>query len=156
MKIGDPQPKVVDDLNLLHGGSIENPWANGSAPPDYLSRILTPERMMLTPEEMQRLEVRRSKDEKVCVVFVDAKVRGLAVRQPNTVLAEHRVGVSSSESAVLAAFGVDFHQDVLPAAHTGARRTPLVRVYRTAGVGFEIQNGVVTGVALFPAAPAGQ
>ncbi len=91
----------------------------------------------------------------MCVVFVDAKVRGLAVRQPNTVLAEHRIGVSSSESAVLAAFGVDFQQDVLPAAHAGSPYT-LVRVYRTAGVGFEIQNGVVTGVALFPATPAGQ
>jgi serine/threonine protein kinase len=146
VKIGDPQQEAEDKCDLSRGGPIKNPWEKGPTP-DYLGHILRPDLLGLSEDELQRLDIRRSKDEKVCVVFVDEKVRGMAVQSPQTPFGGHAVGVSSSESAVSAAFGDDFQQDVMAAV--GSPKT-LVRVYRAAGVGFEIHEGVVTAVAFFP------
>jgi protein kinase-like protein len=154
VKVGDPQQDVVDNLDLVRGGPVTDPWEKGP-PPEYVGRVLTPELLGLTDDERQRLEVRRAKDEKACVVFVDAKVRGMAVHRRGSGRTRLGVGVSSPLSAVTAAYGELFNQTELPAAHAGAPET-MVRVYKSAGVGFEIQDGVVTGVALFPAPQAGQ
>jgi hypothetical protein len=149
VKVGDPQQQVADDLGLSRGGPVKNPWAPGP-PPDYLGRALTPELLGLSDDDLQNLDVRRDKDEAVCVVFVGGKARGLAVRKPHAGATARGVGVSGPLSAVAARYGEDFRQDVLP-GRAGEAET-LVRVYPKAGVGFEIQNGAVTAVALFPAA----
>ncbi len=151
VKVGDPEPATVDALDLLHGGR-DNPWEKG-APPEYLGRVLRPELLGLSDDERQRMEVRRSKDEKVCVVFVDGKVRGMAVQAPHAQLKDHGVGVSSTQSVVTSAFGEADQTVVLPAPHPGSPKIH-VWTYQSAGVGFELQEGVVTAVALFPA-PAG-
>ncbi len=151
VKVGDPQQDVADSLSLSRGGPGENPWENGAAPPDYLGRVLTPERLGLTADEQQRLDVRRTKDDKVCVVFVDGKVRGMAVHRNEAAALRGGVGVSSALSAVSAAYGESFNQAELP----GRQPATLVRTYPHLGLGFEIENNVVTGVALYPAAPPG-
>ena len=154
VKVGDAQQDVADNLGLSRGGPVQNPWEKGS-PPEYLGRVLSPAVMGLSDDELQRLDIRRGKNDEVCVVFVDGKVRSMVVQLPHTGETGRGVGVSSPVSAIASAYGQEFNQMVM----SGPRPTSpdiIVRVYRAAGVGFEIQGGVVTAVALFPAAPAGQ
>ena len=150
VNIGDPQQDVVDKLDLVHGGPVKDPWEK--TPSEYLGRILAPDVLGLNAADLERLDVRRTKDEKVCAVFLDEKLRGLTVQSPHSGETGRGVGVSSRESLVSARYGADFMQNVVPGAGHGAADV-LIRTYRAPGVGFEIQDGVVTGAALFPAAP---
>ena len=147
VKIGDPQQDVVDKLDLVHGGPLKDPWQQ--APPEYLGRILAPDVLGLNAADLERLDVRRTKDEKVCAVFLDEKLRGLTVQAPHAGETGRGVGVSSRELSVRARYGQEFMQNVVPGS-----ADVLIRTYRGPGVGFEIRDDVVTGAALFPAVQA--
>jgi serine/threonine-protein kinase len=149
---GDPQQEVMDNLALTRGGPVPNPW-DSKPPPEYLGLVLTPELLGLRGDELERLDVRRGVNDQVCAVFVDGKLRALTVRRPHKGLTGRGVGVSSTASVVATAYGQEFNQTVLSGAKPAAEI--MVRVYKGAGVGFEIQDGVVVGVSMFPAA-AGQ
>ena len=150
VQIGDPQQDVVDKLDLLRGGPVKDPWEK--APPEHLGRILAPDVLGLNAADLERLDVRRTRDEKVCAVFLDGKLRGLAVQSPHVGETSRGVSIECREPQVTARYGEGFMQNVVPGA---ARATAdvLIRTYRGPGVGFEIQDGVVTGAALFPPMP---
>ena len=146
--VGAPQQAVFEKLDLLRGGPVKNPWEKG--PPDYLGRVLTPDLLGLSEEDMGRVEVRRTKDEKVCAVFVNELLRGLVVQSPHPGETGRGVGATGGEEAVVARYGREYDQHMVAADSHGPADT-VVRVYRGRGVGFEIRNGTVTAVALFPA-----
>jgi eukaryotic-like serine/threonine-protein kinase len=154
VKIGDPEQDVVDNLNkedsLVHMGLIKNPWDKGPAP-DYLGRVLTPELLNVSADDLQRLDVRRTKDDRLCVVFLDEKVLAVVVQRPHPGETGRGVGVSSLEPLVTARYGDRFKQEEAPAGPRAPET--LIRTYKTLGVGFEIQDGKVTGVTLFPVPP---
>ena len=59
--------------------------------------------------------------------------------------------LSSAESLVTAGYGDRFTQAEAPAGPRG--QETLIRIYKTLGVGFEMQDGKVTGATLFPVPP---
>jgi len=81
VQIGENQQGVVDFLKLSKGG-IFNPWAQ-SPRPAWLGQVLQPEDLGLAPEDLERLDVERSADDRVCVLFHQGKVRAMVVRQPH-------------------------------------------------------------------------
>jgi hypothetical protein len=93
--------------------------------------------------------VRRTKDDKVCVVFFDNKVRAVVVRSPHPGETGRGVGMGSKEDALNDRFGDPDDQHKVQ-AKPPAKGYKVVRFYETLGVGFEMQDKVVTGVTLYP------
>lgn len=59
-----------------------NPW-EGDHPPVYLGHVLRADDLELPAAALNRLDVQRTADDRVCVLFAEGKVRAVVVRQPH-------------------------------------------------------------------------
>ncbi len=100
VRIDDPQQEVVERLKLVKGGPM-NPWETDRTP-GYLGHVLCADDLALPAEALFRLDVQRSANDNVCVVFHEDRVRAIVVRGrtpgPDAVCASSTARVASSTS----------------------------------------------------------
>jgi hypothetical protein len=149
VKIGDRQEDVVQSLMLVKGGRPGNPWKSKPAAA-YLGHVLLAKDLNLSDEALEEVEARRNTHDTVCVIFCEEKVRAVVVRQPHEGGTAHGLKIGSPRSAVDAVYPED-PSDI----ETDKTKSPIIemRRYGPRGVGVEIQDGKVIGIALYP--PAG-
>jgi hypothetical protein len=153
-KIGDPGPAVVEGLKLFQGGPL-NPWSQ-DPPPAYVGLVLKAENLRVPPDELNRLDVRRTNDERVCVILADGKVRAIVVRDPHQAATARGVHMGASGGQVLDAYP-ETESDVVKVPARGGTPAHKIEVRRSdaLGIGFEIDRSTnrVTAITLYPAAP---
>ena len=132
VQIGDPQQETVDRLKLAKGGPM-NPWAKGR-PPSYLGNLLHAADLDLPEEALDQLDVQRTADDRVCVIFFEDKVRAVVAHRGQT---GRGLKIPGSHRQI----------DQLYLSETSEDAN--VR-YDALGIGFEIRQGKVTAVALYP------
>ena len=148
--IGEAQQEVVERLKLRKGGPM-NPWEGGRTPA-YLGHALKAEDLDLPEGALGRLDVQRTEDDRVCVVFFDDKVRAVVVRK-----AHYGTGrglkVQDRKGRVLDVYPEDASQDVTIEVADSARssRKLEIRRYDALGVAFEMHENQVTAITLYPA-----
>jgi tRNA A-37 threonylcarbamoyl transferase component Bud32 len=149
LRIDDPQQEAVERVKLVKGGPM-NPWATERTP-GYLGHVLRAEDLGLGAEALARLDVQRSADEKVCVIFHDDRVRAIIVRVPHAATARG-LRIHDRKGRVLDVYPEDASEDVTLEAADSARasRKIEVRRYDAIGIGFEMHEDKVTAITLYP------
>jgi tRNA A-37 threonylcarbamoyl transferase component Bud32 len=151
VKIGDAQQDVVDRLRLSKGGVI-NPWAGPR--PEYLAHLLQKEDLQVSDADLGRLDVQRTADERVCVVFLDGKVRAMIVREPHTAVTGRGLKMHASAN------DLDRLYPETPSARPSVKLPPSedptgkdhlkVERYDELGIAFEVHKAQVVAITLFP------
>jgi tRNA A-37 threonylcarbamoyl transferase component Bud32 len=150
VKIGDAQQEVVERLRLVKGGPL-NPWAR-KRPPNYLGHVLRVADLGVTEEELPLLDVQRSSDDRVCVVFHEGHVLAVIARRGES---GRRLKITDRKSRVLDLYPEDPSEDFVMDATVG-KETPWrveVRRYDALGVGFEMHRDNVHSITLYPPKP---
>jgi serine/threonine protein kinase len=138
VQIGDSQDAVEEQLNLHRKVAGKNLWEKD--PPLSLARHMW-EKLRFSPEESKRVETLRTSDDKVHVVFLDGKVRAVVLQHPHPGKTGRGVKIGDKDAEVDERYAkADFD------------KKQVVRWYDALGVGFEIQDGRVSGIALYPPA----
>jgi serine/threonine-protein kinase len=145
--IGAPQSEVAAGLKLTKGGPM-NPWAVGRVPA-YLGHVLRAADLGIDEDGLGRLEVERTADDKVCVVFHEGKVRAIVVQQPHAATARG-VKVGSDAGAVMNTYKEAASEDKNVSVDDAKDAVIEVRRYDALGVGFEIRGAKVTAITLYP------
>jgi hypothetical protein len=122
-----------------------NPWKLPSTK-EYMGHILKPEDLKLPPEEVATLTVRRSADNKVCVLFRKDRVIAVISSAANARTAR---GLAMGSGATPLYNRYPERRDVHDVTEKSGEQIE-VRRYPTLGIGFEIQGSHVTGIALYP------
>jgi serine/threonine protein kinase len=155
--IGAPQAEAVKGLRLGSSDGPMNPWATGR-PPAYLGHVLRAEDLQLPPKALANLEMRATADGKLAVLSYEGKVRAMVVQEPHHATTARGVKTGADASRVLAAYHEapsQVNTIRLPPELAPRNAEPIeVRRYDPLGIGFEIQNGHVMAITLYP--PAGQ
>jgi hypothetical protein len=149
--IDDPQQDVVGRLQLVKEKQM-NPW-EGARTPGYLGNVLRPEDLGLKGEQLVQLDVQRSADEKVCVVFYEEKVRAVVTRVPHAATSRG-LRVGDRKGRVLDVYPEDASKDfsVEVARPNNTKRKIEVRRYDSLGVGIEMDEEKVMSITLYPPA----
>jgi hypothetical protein len=150
VKIGDAQQEVVERLRLSKGGPL-NPWARKRAP-DYLGHVLRVADLGVTEQELPLLDVQRTSDDRVCVIFHEGRVRAVVARRGES---GRRLKITDRKSHVLDLYPEDPSEDFVLDATVG-KGTPWrveVRRYDALGVGFEMHRDNVASITLYPPNP---
>jgi hypothetical protein len=150
VQIGDGQQGVVDFLKLTKGGH-SNPWSL-SPRPAWLGHVLLPEDLGLPAAELERLDVQRSGDDRVCVLFHQGKVRAMVVRQPHKGGTQRKLHMEATPNDIYAKYGdepctvnqLDFHNEDDKSVKVEVRR------YDRLGLGLEVHKAHVIAITLFP------
>ncbi|HVS36354.1 MAG TPA: protein kinase, partial [Gemmataceae bacterium] len=150
LKIGDSRQKVQAAPDVVDTGPVRNPWETATAP-EYLGHVLSSKLLGIGGDDLQRLDIWRAKD--LCVVMLDDKVIAVVVQTDKTGKTGRDVGVSTPESVVTARYGDDYEPLTVASSQAGKTKHIQVRIYHALGVAFEIQDGAVVAITLFPAAP---
>jgi hypothetical protein len=79
LQIGDTKETVLTKLDLGTGGP-DNPW-KAELLPAYLGHILREADLQLDRDALDKLDVRLTRDQHVCVLFHEGKVRALVARE---------------------------------------------------------------------------
>jgi tRNA A-37 threonylcarbamoyl transferase component Bud32 len=147
--IGDPQQGVVEKLKLVKGGPL-NPWTEEPAP-GYVGHVLRPEDLGLPAEALPRLDVQRSADDKICVIFFEDKVRAVIAREAHAATARG-LKVLDHKGRVLDVYPEDASEDQYIEVRDSARasRKIEIRRYDALGIGFEMHEKKVTAITLYP------
>jgi tRNA A-37 threonylcarbamoyl transferase component Bud32 len=155
IKIGDEQQGVVDRLKLTRGGVLD-PFATPRKPA-YLGHALRVEDLSLEPGAQARLDVRRTAEEDICVLFVDGKVRAVVLRKPASGSTSRGFRLGGLVGELYDRYPEESEaQDVklLPEEDPEKRRHVLVHRYDRQGIAFEIYGSKVAAITLYP--PRGQ
>jgi hypothetical protein len=107
---------------------------------------LQPEDLRIPPAALDRLDVRWTRDEDVCVLFHEDRVRAVVTRRRRAATARG-VRVSSSVAGLHKRYRED------PTEVKGVKvGRGLIEVHRydTLGVGFEVEDGSLSSVTLYP------
>lgn len=150
VKIGAAQPEVVERLRLVKGGAL-NPWAR-KRQPNYLGHVLRIADLGVAEEELPLLDVQRSSDDRVCVVFHEGRVLAVIARRGES---GRHLKIADRKSRVLDLYPEDPSEDFMMDANTG-KETPWrveVRRYDALGVGFEMHRDNVVSITLYPPKP---
>jgi len=149
VRVEDAQQETVERIKLVKGGPM-NPWATERTP-GYVGHVLRPQDLGMPAAALPRLDVQRSADEKVCVLFHDDKVRAVIVRVPHAATARG-LRVLDRKGRVLDVYPEDASQDftVEVADATRASRKIEIRRYDSLGIGFEMHEDKVTAITLYP------
>jgi len=149
VRIGDSQQEVVDRLKLVKGAPM-NPWAVEKTP-GYLGHVLRAEDVGLPVEALPRLDVQRTEDDKVCIVFYEDRVRAVIARSPRAGT-ERGLKILDRQGRVLDVYPEDVSQDfsIEVAGSARASRKIEIRRYDSLGIGFEMHEGKVTAITLYP------
>jgi serine/threonine protein kinase len=149
VRIDDLQPDVVSRLQLVKEKQM-NPW-EGARTPSYLGNVLRPEDLTLKDDELPHLDVQRSADEKVCVVFYEDKVRAVVTRAAHAATARG-LRVGDRKGRVLDVYTEEASKDftVEIARPNNGKRKLEVRRYDLLGIGVEMDDEKVTSITLYP------
>jgi tRNA A-37 threonylcarbamoyl transferase component Bud32 len=151
VRIGEPQQEVVDRLHLTKGG-VFNPWAGGR--PDYLAHVLQKEDLQLSDPDLARLDVQRTADERVCVLFHDNKVCAVVVREPHSAATGRWLRMHDSVKELYNLYPETPSATLsvkLPPAEDPAGKDHLkVERYDELGIAFEVHKTRVVAVTLYP------
>jgi serine/threonine protein kinase len=152
VQIGDSLDHVVKTLNLTKAGSF-NPWENAASPP-YLAHLLEARDLDLPDDELAHLDVERNRDETVCALFYDGKVRALVVREPHEAKTGRGVSTRSSVADLFGAYdgeeATTRSESLTIEEQNAGKRHGEIRIYELLGVSFLIHGKKVTAIALFP------
>jgi hypothetical protein len=148
VKIGDAQQDVLSRLRLVNGRP-ENPWAI-DPPPRYVGYLLRPEDIGLPAEALARLDVKRTEDNKVCVIFYEEKVRAVIVREPHAAETGRGLKVGDRSSRVMDVYPEEPSGDIPNFEVPDTNQKIEIRRYDALGVGFELHHRKVTAVTLYP------
>jgi hypothetical protein len=147
--IDQPQQEAVERLKLVKGGPM-NPWESGRTPA-YLGHVLRAEDLGLPDEALPRLDVQRTEDDRICVVFYDDRVRAIVVRKASAGTGRG-LKVQDRKGRVMDIYPEDVSQDFALKVDDSARaaRKIEVRRYDALGIGFEMHEDKVTAITLYP------
>jgi serine/threonine protein kinase len=150
VKIGDSQQEVVERLRLVKGGPL-NPWGR-KRPPNYLGHVLHVEDLGVPAETLPLLDVQRTADDRVCVIFHDDRVLAVIARRGES---GRRLKITDRKSHVLDLYpedpSADFMLDVVVAKEAPWRVE--IRRYDALGIGFEMHRDNVIAITLYPPTP---
>jgi serine/threonine protein kinase len=161
IKVGDPEAEVLDKLTrdklpLDKETFGHNPWEQ-PPPPAYLGHILQPSDLGLADEELKELDVKRTTDEHVCVIFHKGKVLAVVVREPHKGMTDRGVGIHSNVNDLFDHYK-DFEAtktETIPFIDLKlGKQHGEVRRYDQRGIAFLIQGTVITSITLYPAKTA--
>jgi hypothetical protein len=149
VRIGDPQSEVVHKLQLTRGGR-QNPWAD--VPPSYLGHVLQANDLGLVPEALAQLEVQRTADDQVCVLFFDERVRAMVVQSPHRGATGRGLKVLGPAGDVLNLYPEEATEDTRRevVGPKDVRQKIEIRRYDSLGIGFEMRQGKVKAITLYP------
>jgi serine/threonine-protein kinase len=153
VKIGDEQQGAIDRLKLTRS-DVLNPFATGR--PAYLGHALKPEDLGLEPAALARLDVRRTADERICILFADGKVRAIVAREPASAATGRGIALGGTAKAIYDRYPEERETaDVkVPVENEpGKARHVEVRRYDKLGVAIEVSGSKVSGLALYPPQP---
>ena len=149
VKIGDPQQDVVDKLKLTKGGPM-NPWSM-KEPPAYLSYILEKEDLRLAEEDLNTLDVQRTGDDRVCVLFSNNKVIAVVIHKPHPGTTGRGVAIGGTANDLANQYGLDSETKTVHLSDTKPHKEhPTVLRYNQLGVGFLIEGQEITSITLYP------
>jgi hypothetical protein len=153
VQIGMPQQEVVDRIKHLTKGGPMNPW-DGEKLPAYLGHILTPADLPVPAAKLAQLDVQRTDDERVCVIFYDGKVCAMVVREPHVAATGRGVKVTGTVQDLFTYYA-DATPRVsnvkLPQKKDKAGEEHIeIRRFDELGIGFEIERARVTAITLYP------
>ncbi len=149
VQIGDPRQEVVDRLKLTKGGPM-NPWAM-KQPPGYFGNLLRAEDLHLPEDGLNHLDVQRSGDDRICVIFFEDRVRAVIAQRGQT---GRGVKTQSWASEVISRYAEDATEEtrvIVNQATQAVEKKIQIRRYDTLGIGFEINQNKVIAVTLYPA-----
>jgi hypothetical protein len=146
VRIGDSQSDVVRALTLTKGGQRGNPWKPRHTP-SYLGHVLRARDLNLPDGALDEVEAHRNGDDTVCVIFHEEKVVAVVALQPHTGATGRGLKLGSPRATL------DTHYTEDP-SEIGKDDTGIfeLRRFGPCGVGVEIQDGKVIGIALYPRA----
>jgi tRNA A-37 threonylcarbamoyl transferase component Bud32 len=146
--IGAPQDEVLPGLKVFQGGTM-NPWVAG--PRAQLGHVLRPDDLGVPEEALESLEVRHTRDGKVCAVFYKDKLRALVVQEPHAGGTARSVQIGSHAGAVFDAYP-ETASEHKPVSDDDAKKAKPVEVrrYDALGIGFEMSDGKVRAITLYP------
>jgi serine/threonine-protein kinase len=145
VKVGDPQQEVVDRLRLSKGGPM-NPWAK--EPPGYLGHVLQKEDLGLGDDELKNLDVQRTGDDRVCVLFYGDKVLAVVVHKGHAAHTKGGVAVGGTANDLARQYGLESDSKSIQLSHGKAHATVLR--YNQLGLGFLVEGQEITSIALYP------
>jgi serine/threonine protein kinase len=147
VKIGDPQQDIVERLRLVKGGPL-NPWGR-KRPPNYLGHVLRVADLGVPEETLPFLDVQRSSDDRICVVFHEGRVLAVMARRGES---GRRLKISDRKSRVMDLYPEDPSEDFVidaPSNKDSSYRIE-IRRYDALGVGFEMHRDNVIAITLYP------
>ena len=147
VRIGDSQQEVVERLRLVKGGAL-NPWGR-KRPPNYLGHVLRVADLGVPAETLPLLDVQRTADDRICVIFHDDRVLAVIARRGES---GRRLKITDRKSHVMDLYPEDPSEDFMldvPAATETPWRVE-VRRYDALGIGFEMHRDNVTSITLYP------
>jgi serine/threonine protein kinase len=144
IKLGDTADEVADRLPTAHIDS-GNPWELPRVK-DHLGHALQPKDLRQRDAEIAGLTVRRTADNKACVLFSQEKVIAVVSSDRGAATARGvRVGDTFGKLLRLYPKG-GVGRDVLLADKSNVE----VRRYDALGVAFELRSGLVAGITMYP------
>jgi tRNA A-37 threonylcarbamoyl transferase component Bud32 len=149
--IGDPQQEVVDRLHLTKGGPL-NPWAGKR--PEYLALALQKDDLHVPDADLPRLEVQRTADDRVCVLFLDGKVRAVVVRAPHHAATARGLKIGAGARDLFRLYeetpSAMSAEEPPTGDDAGGKNHVEIRKHDTLGIAFELQKGQIVALTLYP------
>ncbi len=140
---------MLPGLKVFQGGAM-NPWAPVERP--RLGHVLRPEDLGVPEEALASLEVRHTRDGKVCAVFYKDQLRALIVQEPHAATTARHVSIGSPAGDVLNAYPEPPDDDRTVPDDDPKKKPVEVRRYDSLGIGFELLDGKVRAITLYPPA----
>jgi hypothetical protein len=149
VKIGDPQQEVVDKLKLTKGGPM-NPWA-ANEPPAYLGAILERADLPVPDDELNALDVQRTADDRVCVVFAHDKVIAVVVHKPHHAATGRAVAIGGTANDLANQYGLEGESKTPHFTDSRPHKEhPTILRYNQLGIGFLMEGQEITSITLYP------
>jgi tRNA A-37 threonylcarbamoyl transferase component Bud32 len=147
VKVGDDEQEVVERLKLT-SERVGNPWEHKRAAA-LVGHVLRPADLGLEDDALAQVKVRWTRDDRVCALFHDEKLRALVARKHGAATG-HGVKVHGDAGELFHRYKDCPPTEVKPdvpveGGHVETRR------YDTLGIGFEAaQDGRVSAITLYP------
>jgi hypothetical protein len=144
IKLGDSEDEIGDRLSL-HQIDSGQPWTLKRVK-DHLGHVLRPKDLNLGDAALSSLTIRRTADNKACVLFHQEKVIAI-VSSDRAATTGRGVRMGDSLGRLMTRYpdgGVGDDVTLPDRSHVEVRRYPAL------GIGFELRSGQVTGITLYP------
>lgn len=145
VRIGDPREVAVEKLQLLKWKTF-NPWSEKHVP-HYLGNVLHAEDLQLPAEDLDRLDILLTADEKICVICFDDQVRAVVAHRGQT---GRGLKITGARHQIDSYFGEQECEDCIVSTHGEGAKKVEIRRFLALGIGIEINSGKVIAITLFP------